>query len=1213
MSDPREAPGQVPPAPAVPLPADLAADVFAGNGDLTDDAPTIISKGVPHPARVDEALAGTLRGRSLAHFELIEPIGVGGMAAVIRARDKQLDRCVALKILPPEMAADPENVRRFHQEARAAARLDHENIARVFFCGEDQRLHFIAFEFVEGENLRVLLERRGRLPVPEAIHYLLQVATGLAHAAGRGVVHRDIKPSNIIVSAGGRAKLVDMGLARSLEPHGDNGLTQSGVTLGTFDYISPEQALEPRDADVRSDIYSLGCTFYHMLTGQPPVPEGTAAKKLHHHQHVAPIDPRQLNPDIPDDVAAILARMMAKDPADRYQRPEHLVQHLIQVAQRLGAVSEAPDGVLFVDAPLPSPPRKRPALMAGLAVLALAALVGVLSLAPTDPERARGTEGKRPVADKVAVVKDGGKPQNTEPVKAHPDQGSVPLVAHVSDIPKLVETLGGKKAVQRIVLDKDLALAPGKDFGADLPTGIQIQAKEKLTIEAVGEPRTITITYSSPGRDMSPWAAFTIAGGEVKLRNLHFLIERKADAKPGMVRTDLLLAALAVTGHGRLTLESCSFDWKDSSESEISREGPPAISVASVALDGSDGRPDLTLSQCYFAHGPSALSLVGRATVTATDCAFGRHFALFHLRGGEGEFNEKSLTLENCSAFVVDGPAFRLDGNAACKLHVNRSIFSRRAGLSGGAGGAQPDLIFQTSEPDPRVQYTGGGNVYDNLNAFWVRAGKDEGRPTIVNTLTDFRREIQNAGRGQDAASVVLADDVNPWVKDVPDESQPETAFQLGTQIPQLRCKGDKEMVGAQQILGKPLYALPLKPLPNVKPPVLVRKEPKIRIVDPKGSTNGGQKVYTRLGAAIDEAEPGDEIQIRSSEPLPISQIKLSKSQVNLTIKPYGTARPVLVYETPERKAAFFHLHDGQVQFEQIEFQVTPIKGDLEFQTIVEIIGSGQCTFKQCVVTLVEAREMAPERRPSVVRLTNPGEAMPTATPSARSRPEVRFQECFVHGQGDLVVACPSRPFDLDVDNSALVLDGSLLHVNGTTDKGPPPASGNGDRRVQEVRLKKVTTYLTEPLLNLRAKNERWLLPTAVMRSTGGLFIAADGKKPLIQIEGADSAEQMKRLISWGEGSQNAYINYETMIDSWQRFETDGWKKYEKVVDAEPRFGKSSRVEWEQPLSKLVPEDLAKIKAVDPNLDLQKYGADLKQLPRLAPAEPREAEAAEEK
>src|SRR5207253_8818153 len=189
------------------------------------------------------------------------------------------------------------------------------------------------------------------------------------------------KPSNIIVSSNGRAKLVDMGLARSQEPQSDGGLTQSGVTLGTFDYISPEQALEPRDADVRSDIYSLGCTFYHMLTGQPPVPEGTAAKKLHHHQHVAPLDPRQLNPEIPDEVAAILQRMMAKNVHDRYQRAEHLVQHLLQVAQKLGGI-DVPEGVLFVDAPLPSPPRKRPLLLAGIAVVALTIFVLLVALTP---------------------------------------------------------------------------------------------------------------------------------------------------------------------------------------------------------------------------------------------------------------------------------------------------------------------------------------------------------------------------------------------------------------------------------------------------------------------------------------------------------------------------------------------------------------------------------------------------------------------------------------------------------------------------------------------------------------------------------------------------------------------------------------------------------------------------------------------------------------
>src|SRR5262245_22555 len=146
---------------AAPPPALKLASPVAAFSEPTDDAPTIISRPVKsQPIIPEDSFAVKLRGRKLAHFELIDPIGVGGMAAVIRAVDTQLDRVVALKILPPEMASDPENIRRFQQEARAAAKLDHENIARVFYFGEDQGLHFIAFEFVEGDNLRALLEKR---------------------------------------------------------------------------------------------------------------------------------------------------------------------------------------------------------------------------------------------------------------------------------------------------------------------------------------------------------------------------------------------------------------------------------------------------------------------------------------------------------------------------------------------------------------------------------------------------------------------------------------------------------------------------------------------------------------------------------------------------------------------------------------------------------------------------------------------------------------------------------------------------------------------------------------------------------------------------------------------------------------------------------------------------------------------------------------------
>src|SRR3954466_15522374 len=251
------------------------------------------------------------------------------MGAVFRALDTRLDRQVALKLLPPEQAGDIEVVQRFYQEGRAAAQLDHENIARVYTIGHDALYHYIAFEYIEGTTIRQRVERQGPLPISESINYTLQIAGALVHAAERGVVHRDIKPSNIIVTPHGRAKLVDMGLARRFERGGDEGLTQSGITLGTFDYISPERPRAPRDVDVRSALSSLGCPLFHMLTGRPPFPEGTVLQKLLQHQEDAPPDVRQLNPEVSHDLASILVKLMAKDRDRRYQTPEQLVRDLL--------------------------------------------------------------------------------------------------------------------------------------------------------------------------------------------------------------------------------------------------------------------------------------------------------------------------------------------------------------------------------------------------------------------------------------------------------------------------------------------------------------------------------------------------------------------------------------------------------------------------------------------------------------------------------------------------------------------------------------------------------------------------------------------------------------------------------------------------------------------------------------------------------------------
>ncbi len=302
---------------------------------ITSRAPI---KDAPLPlGPLSREIGPALVGSKLGHFRLDEFIGGGGMGVVFRAHDQSLDRSVAVKVLSQQQTE--ESLRRFRNEAQSAARLDHPNIARVYYVGEDRGWNYIVFEYIEGVNVRDLVAHKGPLPIDEVVSYTLQIASAIEHAWKRNVIHRDIKPSNILVQEDGQAKLVDMGLARLHHdpvsaPNQD--LTASGMTLGTFDYISPEQARDPREADVRSDLYSLGCTIYYMLTGQPPFPEGTVLQKLLSHSSENPADPRDFRPDIPPSLASLLERLLAKRPSDRHQTPEELIAALLFLAEELG-------------------------------------------------------------------------------------------------------------------------------------------------------------------------------------------------------------------------------------------------------------------------------------------------------------------------------------------------------------------------------------------------------------------------------------------------------------------------------------------------------------------------------------------------------------------------------------------------------------------------------------------------------------------------------------------------------------------------------------------------------------------------------------------------------------------------------------------------------------------------------------------------------------
>ena len=202
---------------------------------------------------------GEEAGIRLAHFEISQRLGAGGMGAVFRAADLELARDVALKILHPASSQDTSLIARFRNEARACASLNHDNIARVFYAGSQDGLYFIAYEFASGRTIRDLIMERGRLTSADTVNYAIQVTLALNHIAAAGIVHRDIKPSNIMLTESGRVKVVDLGLARRDTTDSIGDITVAGTTLGTFDYIAPEQARDPRNADIRSDIYSLGC------------------------------------------------------------------------------------------------------------------------------------------------------------------------------------------------------------------------------------------------------------------------------------------------------------------------------------------------------------------------------------------------------------------------------------------------------------------------------------------------------------------------------------------------------------------------------------------------------------------------------------------------------------------------------------------------------------------------------------------------------------------------------------------------------------------------------------------------------------------------------------------------------------------------------------------------------------------------------------------
>jgi eukaryotic-like serine/threonine-protein kinase len=332
-----------------------------------------------------------LTGQTLGDFKIIRRLGQGGMGQVYLAEQISLKRHVALKILKPELAGNDVSLERFKREAQHVARASHANIVQVYAIDQWEELHYMALEYVEGLNLREYLLKKGPPQVSLALSIMRQVASALAEANEHGIVHRDIKPENILLTRKGQVKVADFGLARCFaQDQQPLNLTQSGVTMGTPLYMSPEQ-VQGHALDARTDIYSFGVTCYHMLAGEPPFKGETPFEVALQHVQSQAKPLAEVRPDLPGELSGVVHKMMAKQADDRYQTARELLQDVLRLRNSLTAALKGKSGTISLvatgveplvalEAEKTEPPRSRRWLPWAVAASIVAALVGGAAL-----------------------------------------------------------------------------------------------------------------------------------------------------------------------------------------------------------------------------------------------------------------------------------------------------------------------------------------------------------------------------------------------------------------------------------------------------------------------------------------------------------------------------------------------------------------------------------------------------------------------------------------------------------------------------------------------------------------------------------------------------------------------------------------------------------------------------------------------------------------
>jgi serine/threonine-protein kinase len=745
---------------------------------IAPDSPTVVrasSSGGRQSQVGSEASAGALPrpGVMIGTFLLEEAIGAGGMGAVFRALDAQLDRQVALKLLPLDQTGDPEIVQRFYQEGKSAARLDHENIARVYSIGQDGPNHYIAFEYIDGITVRRRVEENGTLPVEEAVDITLQIAQALVHAAARGVVHRDIKPSNIVLTPRGRAKLVDMGLARRFEREVDHGLTQSGMTLGTFDYISPEQARDPRDVDVRSDLYSLGCTLFQMLTGRPPFPGGTVLQKLLQHQEEPPPEIRGLNPAVPVELARIITKLMAKDRDRRYQSPEQLVRDLLSIAGRLGLAATTTEAHAWMTAGHRVTWERHlvwffPAL-AFLVVVAGLVWWGRESNPPVPSEL--GGPLLRPPRNEPGLKEWSSPPTDLAEDTSSVEDAHLASSASVSVLPRnvivrpsddLQSAIASAPPRSIITLTEDGPyLLAGRTGGTSGPLAL---VNRDLTIKPdAGVHPVLRFTADAHLRGLRFPALLPFSGGNVTIEGLTFELDREgADERVSAISAEDTV----------LTIRNCLFR-QSAVRTGRNRTALRILARKTIPLDGVRP-PALSVNTCHIDGGQVAIFAEGPADIILHDCTIGPGSPSIWLDNSKTTSPVPAeIHLRHSSFMTGAGPIFDITGTQA-RILVDDCVIAPAASLL-------PTLVVIDSARN--LVWRGRHNLYGRMRSYLEPTQKGEG----AGPIDDFGQWTDTLGEVREVDTSLA--DTTVWISPEPlqdlilQQDNPTQPFQLATRF----------------------------------------------------------------------------------------------------------------------------------------------------------------------------------------------------------------------------------------------------------------------------------------------------------------------------------------------------------------------------------------------------------------------------------------------